>query len=115
MTSGPIGLDLAEVSKANAPAAPSPIDEKDKKHLTIVDDSSQSASARKESLVDADGKEYPTVEEIGSLRRVCGSVPWAAYTIAFVELCERFSYYGTTIVCMLMLDATCPGLLGCEC
>ncbi|KAL8639235.1 MAG: hypothetical protein Q9228_003714, partial [Teloschistes exilis] len=108
MTSGPIGLDLAEVSKANAPAAPSPIDEKDEKHLTIVDDSFQSASARKESVVDADGKEYPTLEEIGSLRRVCGSVPWAAYTIAFVELCERFSYYGTTIVFVNFIQNPLP-------
>ncbi|KAL9583340.1 MAG: hypothetical protein Q9212_002772 [Teloschistes hypoglaucus] len=108
MTSGPIGLDLAEVSKANAPAAPSPMDEKDEKHLTIVDDSSQSASARKESLIDADGKEYPTQEEIASLRRVCGSVPWAAYTIAFVELCERFSYYGTTIVFVNFIQNPLP-------
>jgi POT family proton-dependent oligopeptide transporter len=27
-------------------------------------------------------------------------VHWTAYTVAFVELCERFSYYGTTAVCM---------------
>lgn len=33
-----------------------------------------------------------------TLRRVSGQVPWTAYTIAFVELCERFSYYGTTAV-----------------
>lgn len=106
MTSGPIGLDLAEVSKANAPqvtdvpAAPGPINQKNEKLLTIGDDSSQSPSNRKGSLTDADGKEYPTAEEVHTLRRVCGSVPWAAYTIAFIELCERFSYYGTTQVCM---------------
>lgn len=38
-----------------------------------------------------------------TLRRVSGQVPWTAYTIAFVELCERFSYYGTTAVCMFAL------------
>jgi POT family proton-dependent oligopeptide transporter len=43
--------------------------------------------------------EYPTEEEMKTLRRVSGQIPWTAYTIAFVELCERFSYYGTTIVC----------------
>jgi hypothetical protein len=43
--------------------------------------------------------ETPTVEEMHSLRRVSGQIPWTAYTIAFVELCERFSYYGTTAVC----------------
>lgn len=47
-----------------------------------------------------DGHEYPTDEELRTLRRVAGKVRWTAYTIAFVELCERFSYYGTTAVCM---------------
>lgn len=47
-----------------------------------------------------DGYATPTGEELESLRRVAGSVKWTAYTIAFVELCERFSYYGTTAVCM---------------
>lgn len=44
--------------------------------------------------------EYPTEEELHSLRRVPGTVPWKAFALAFVELCERFSYYGTTVVCM---------------
>jgi POT family proton-dependent oligopeptide transporter len=46
------------------------------------------------------GREVPTVEDFNTLRRISGKVPWTAYTIAFVELCERFSYYGTTAVCM---------------
>lgn len=110
MTSGPIGLDLAEVSKANAPqvtdvpAAPGPINEKNEKHLIIPDHSSPSVSDEKDAFPDADGKEYPTPEEVDTLRRVCGTVPWSAYTIAFVELCERFSYYGTTVVCKYDLN-----------
>jgi proton-dependent oligopeptide transporter, POT family len=40
-----------------------------------------------------------TEEDLRTLRRVSGKIPWQAYTIAFVELCERFSYYGTTVVC----------------
>ena len=47
-----------------------------------------------------DGCAAPTEQELDSLRRVAGRVRWTAYTIAFVELCERFSYYGTTAVCM---------------
>jgi POT family proton-dependent oligopeptide transporter len=43
--------------------------------------------------------EKPTEEELATLRRVSGRIPWVAYTVAFVELCERFSYYGTTAVC----------------
>ncbi|KAF3940644.1 hypothetical protein ABW19_dt0200252 [Dactylella cylindrospora] len=47
-------------------------------------------------FVNEDGT--PTEEELTTLRRVAGKVPWTAYTVAFVELCERFSYYGTTAV-----------------
>lgn len=42
---------------------------------------------------------FPTAEEIATLRRVADRIPLKVFTIAFVELCERFSYYGTTIVC----------------
>ncbi|KDQ52243.1 hypothetical protein JAAARDRAFT_162976 [Jaapia argillacea MUCL 33604] len=45
-----------------------------------------------------DGLEFPTEEERQTLRRVSDSVPWNAYMIALVELAERFSYYGTTVV-----------------
>jgi len=94
------GLDLAEVSKSHAPqltevpAAPGLINEKNEKRLTIADDSSQTLS-----FAEPEGTEYPTAEEVATLRRVCGTIPWSAYTIGFVELCERFSYYGTTQVC----------------
>lgn len=104
MTSGQIGLDLAEVAKSNAPqvldvpAAPGLINEKNEKTL-IIDDNSVHSSDN--SLRGPEGEEYPTAEEIENLRRVCGVVPWSAYTIAFIELCERFSYYGTTAVCKL--------------
>lgn len=45
----------------------------------------------------------PTPEELegeNALRRISAPIPWAVYTVAFVELCERFSYYGTQVVCM---------------
>jgi POT family proton-dependent oligopeptide transporter len=45
-------------------------------------------------------KTYPTDEELVQLRRVPGTLHLWAFSVAFVELCERFSYYGTTIVCM---------------
>ncbi|KAE8378857.1 POT family-domain-containing protein [Aspergillus bertholletiae] len=50
----------------------------------------------------------PTEQELGSLRRVAGSVRWTAYTIAFVELCERFSYYGTTAVFVNFIQQPLP-------
>lgn len=57
------------------------------------------------------GRVYPTDEELETLRRVPGSVPWLTFTIAFVELCERFSYYGTTAVCTSPLRSHTRGLL----
>jgi len=40
----------------------------------------------------------PTAEDLATLRRVPTKIPKKLLTIAFVELCERFSYYGTTVV-----------------
>jgi proton-dependent oligopeptide transporter, POT family len=40
----------------------------------------------------------PTREELRSLPRVADKIPWRVYTVAFVELCERFSYYGTIVL-----------------
>jgi len=42
--------------------------------------------------------DFPTEEEIAKLPRVADKIPWRVYTVAFVELCERFSYYGTQIL-----------------
>jgi len=46
---------------------------------------------------DLEGEE-PTAEELVTLRRVSGKIPWVAFTIAFVELCERFGYYGCQVL-----------------
>ncbi|KAF7340570.1 Peptide transporter PTR2A [Mycena sanguinolenta] len=45
-----------------------------------------------------DGLIFPTEEERATLRRVPDSIPWNAYLIAFVELAERFSFYGSSVV-----------------
>ncbi|KAJ5809077.1 uncharacterized protein N7503_001295 [Penicillium pulvis] len=51
------------------------------------------------SIVDSSlQKEYPNEENLRTLHRVPGKISWITYTIAFVELCERFSYYGTTAI-----------------
>ncbi|KAF5019859.1 hypothetical protein F66182_8138 [Fusarium sp. NRRL 66182] len=49
------------------------------------------------SVSDSDD-ELPTEEELHTLRRVSGKIKWAMYTIAFVEACERFSYYGSSVL-----------------
>lgn len=50
----------------------------------------------------------PTSEDLDTLRRVSGPIPWTAYTVAFVELCERFSYYGTTVVFVNFIQKPLP-------
>lgn len=64
----------------------------------VTKDTSVSPNGTAESFSE-DEFDHPTDEELATLRRVSGQIPWAAYTIAFVEMCERFSYYGTTAVC----------------
>jgi POT family proton-dependent oligopeptide transporter len=56
----------------------------------------------------SDGETEPTEEELHTLRRVSGPIPWTAFTIAFVELCERFSYYGTTVVFVNFIQRPLP-------
>lgn len=41
---------------------------------------------------------HPTLAELQALPRVADTIPWRVYTVAIVELCERFSNYGTTIL-----------------
>jgi proton-dependent oligopeptide transporter, POT family len=50
--------------------------------------------------VGQEGDEWPTDEDLVTLRKVPDTVSLAAYTVAFVELCERFSYYGSQVICM---------------
>lgn len=52
-------------------------------------------------LSTTDSEEWPdkpTEEELHTLRRVSGKIMWSMWTIAFVELCERFSYYGSAVL-----------------
>ena len=36
----------------------------------------------------------PTAHELANLRRIPANIPWTAFVIALVELCERFAFYG---------------------
>ncbi len=40
--------------------------------------------------------DVPTEEERQTLRKVADKLPWSAFLVALVELCERFAYYGLT-------------------
>ncbi|KAK6821236.1 MFS general substrate transporter [Apiospora arundinis] len=43
-----------------------------------------------------------------TLPRVAGSIPWTAWTVAFVEFVERFSYYGTSAVFVNFIQKPLP-------
>ncbi|KAG9238596.1 MFS peptide transporter-like protein Ptr2 [Amylocarpus encephaloides] len=51
---------------------------------------------------------FPTEEEFATLPRVPGTIPWTAWTVAFVEFAERFSYYGTTAVFVNFIQKDLP-------
>lgn len=90
--------DKAAVDHAD-PQTVSAVDEKEIAGTQVAGDVARDS--------DDDGhvlhREYPTDEEMVTLRRVADKIPWSTLSIAFVELCERFSYYGTTIVCRFSL------------
>ncbi|KAF5856607.1 hypothetical protein ETB97_007108, partial [Aspergillus alliaceus] len=107
--------ETLEVSKATVAAHDAPLSEK--KALSIDKDLAISPSIEEvpatkvagASMDDTDlQKAYPTNEELRTLRRVCGDIPWTSYTVAFVELCERFSYYGTTAVFVNFIQRPMP-------
>ncbi|KAI6038260.1 POT family-domain-containing protein [Pisolithus marmoratus] len=54
------------------------------------------------------GLEFPTEEELITLRRVSDTIPWTAYMIAVVELAERFSYYGANAVFVNFIQQPLP-------
>ncbi|KAM0435251.1 hypothetical protein ACHAPT_003344 [Fusarium lateritium] len=102
-----------------------------------IDEKRASISAEKRASITADPRVsdvastvvtpdggFPTAEELASLRRVSNKIPLKLFSIAFIELCERFSYYGCTVVFTNFIqqplpegsstgaDAEQPGALG---
>lgn len=82
--SNPLDQDLYAVAEARRPS------------VAIVDEKQDlQGESRELSTSSHGGQRYenePTMEEMKTLRRVSGKIPWQAYTITFVEFCERFSY-----------------------
>ncbi|KAG8666181.1 hypothetical protein FPOAC2_11279 [Fusarium poae] len=64
---------------------------------SVVTDPHAPAASVSAGGVTADGQ-FPTPEEMQSLRRIANKIPMKLFSIAFIELCERFSYYGCTVV-----------------
>jgi hypothetical protein len=84
-------LNTHRVSVASGQVVPRYPDEKNAAEVTGSD---------RDGLMEREA----TLEELegpNALRRVAAPIPLSVFTVAFVELCERFSYYGTQVVCML--------------
>jgi POT family proton-dependent oligopeptide transporter len=56
--------------------------------------------------------DHPTDEELQTLRKVAGHIPWTAYLVGYVELAERFSYYGVTAVFVNFIQQPRPSRTG---
>jgi POT family proton-dependent oligopeptide transporter len=63
------------------------------------------------------GEDEPTEFETRNLRRVPDKIPWSAFLVAIVELCERFAFYGLSgpfqnYIANKYKDPANPGALG---
>jgi len=107
---------MATVTRSSS----SDIQEPGRAVTTVVDEKLADPSRPEKSLVSASynnqiGDEDPTEEELhgpNALRRVSAPIPWAVYTVAFVELCERFSYYGTQVLYSNFVNHSLPQING---
>lgn len=79
-----------------------------KEHPELEDASSGGYLDHDDPDGDHDGLEFPTEEERLTLRRVSDTIPYAAYLIAVVEMAERFSYYGSSIVFTNFIQQSLP-------
>ncbi|KAI0096090.1 POT family protein [Nemania sp. FL0031] len=72
--------------------------------VDVIDPEKGTAKSQAESVetgsqvVDLERYPPPTEEERKTLRKVYDTVPWTAWTLCFVELAERASYYGVKAV-----------------
>lgn len=88
-------LDAAEIAKAHEPsAAIQGTDKEIKGSLDITKHNNLPTYYSSDDEYD----DKPTEEELHTLKRVAGPIRWGMFTIAFVELCERFSYYGSSVL-----------------
>ena len=64
-----------------------------KAESAAIRDEDEPGQPSSSKIVSFEGDE-PTEKEIATLRKVADHLPWSAFIVALVELCERFTYYG---------------------
>lgn len=85
-----VGLDPALLDGSGDPQRKNPALHTDEPPPFLF---SEGKATLQESYL-SDNDDIPTEEELATLTRVGAAIPWKIYTIAFVELVERMSYYG---------------------
>ncbi|ETN37447.1 uncharacterized protein HMPREF1541_08438 [Cyphellophora europaea CBS 101466] len=106
MSSAP-NLEVVEAARADYPAVEKGLPA-EKPAVYKGDIATADSEVDYDALVGPNGEQYPTAEDIVSLRRTYGNIPWMIYTIGFIELCERFAYYGTTAVFVNFISYPLP-------
>ncbi|KAI3331085.1 POT family protein [Ustulina deusta] len=110
-TNGGKSHDVVEAARHDAPVIgeKAPLTGRDD-IINPKDDSGAVASGSDtdEPLRGPNGEEYPSKRDLETLRRVKGHISPIIYTIAFIELCERFAYYGTTAVFVNFIQQPLP-------
>lgn len=95
---GAAAQNIPDLAMSHEPKVATPMFEAGEKEAFARASTSDSLAAPVEFEADLEGEE-PTDEELATLPRISGNIPWLAFTIAFVELCERFGYYGCQVLC----------------
>lgn len=72
----------------------------------------EGAKTMQSEYLDGEHPDFPSEEEMHSLRHVADHIPWKAYTIATVELVERLSYYGCVQVYVNYIQQPRPSRTG---
>lgn len=76
--------------------------------LQVVDSTPSSVHEEDDGL----GGVKPTAEELKTLRKIGEPLPKAAFLVALVELCERFTYYGASGIFQNYISRPRDGSLG---
>jgi POT family proton-dependent oligopeptide transporter len=92
------GLDPAFIDRSGDPERKNPAFHQTGPPAYLISEGKAGLQDTYTTAGDHVADDFPTDEELISLRRVPAPIPWRIYTIAFVELVERMSYYGTIAV-----------------
>jgi len=117
-------MNTTELAMSHEPKVATPLYEATEKDLAKAQSNHDSSIVAPPPVVEFDADlegEEPTEEDLATLPRISGKIPWSAFTIAFVELCERFGYYGCAVLCMfylfclqVLVAGIVPGRVGCS-